>query len=100
MVSDADRKWDSKPQQLRATVTMPPIMAPLNMIVNVVINEEDSADGMLPASVEDAVELELDEICAAEIGCELPVSQTKCDCARDKSSTKQIIFTRIMNVDE
>jgi len=52
-------------------------MAPLNMIVNVVINEEDSADGMLPASVEDAVELELDEICAAEIGCELPVSQTK-----------------------
>ena len=77
MVSDADRKRDSKPQKLRATVTIPPMMAPLNMIINVVINEEDSADGMLPASVEDAVELELDEICAAEIGFELPVSHTK-----------------------
>jgi hypothetical protein len=45
MVNDADINRDSKFQQALATVTMHPMIAPLNMMVKVVIKEENSADG-------------------------------------------------------
>ena len=77
MVNVAEKNRESKPQKLRATATIAPIMAPLNIMVNVVINDEDSADGMLPASEEDVLELELDANCTAEIGLRSPVSHTK-----------------------
>ena len=45
MVNDADINRDSKFQQALATVTMHPMIAPLNMMVKVMIKEENSADG-------------------------------------------------------
>ena len=77
MVNDAEKNRESKPQKLLATATIAPIMAPLNIMVNVVINDEDSVDGMLPATAEDVLELELDAHCTAEIGFRSLVSQTK-----------------------
>ena len=78
MVKDADINLLSKPQQALATVTMPPMMAPLNMMVKVVINEEDRAEGAsdVSRSVEETCEVEFDKNCVVEAVMGLPALQT------------------------
>ena len=80
MVKDADTNLLSKPQQALATVTMPPMMAPLNMMVKVVINEEDRAEGGSDVSrsitVEETCEVEFDKNCVVESVMGLPALQT------------------------
>ena len=74
MVKDADMKRLIKPQQALATVTIPPMMAPLNMMVKVVINEEDRAEGTSDWS-RSTVE-EFDKNCVVEAVMGLPALQT------------------------
>jgi hypothetical protein len=60
---------ESNPQQNLAMATMPPIMAPLNMMVRVVIKEEDSADGCSRPSIEETLALEFEKKFTAGAGC-------------------------------
>ncbi len=73
---------DSKLQQVLATVTIPPMIAPLNKMVNVVIKEEGSAEDMRRssavsvASVEDKSDVKFDKKGVVEAGNDLHASQT------------------------